>query len=328
MPTREQVLALLESTGDYRAVGQSLGVPPGKAFLIATGIPADGGDAITAEDLDRAGAIEGSTQDLAYGSSAPENPTSKDHVLEWMRGIAFSDSEMQRAALARDADPGEVVDPEETDVATVLTRDHDQVTNMLKQLKTIPGVSTGGTEVHLSRRASLVDLVTMSLSRHEASEEEHFWPMVRSLLSNGDDVAGYALAQEQEGKDILTDLGEAHASEDEFDQLVVKLDTACRRHVAFEDQVLLRIVETVPVEERRSLGKKILKGKRRAPTRPHRHAPTGSAPVVRMAGATAAVVDRVRDVVGDRPADRKGKASQDVQRARRAKEETEEGQGR
>ena len=39
MPTREQVRGLLDSGLDYEAAGRRLGIPPGQAYLIATGAP-------------------------------------------------------------------------------------------------------------------------------------------------------------------------------------------------------------------------------------------------------------------------------------------------
>ena len=45
MPTRAQVLELLDAGHSYQTVGRALRIPPGQAFMIATGLPADGSDA-------------------------------------------------------------------------------------------------------------------------------------------------------------------------------------------------------------------------------------------------------------------------------------------
>jgi hypothetical protein len=47
VPTREHVRKLLDDGLDYAAAAQRLGIPPGQAYMIATGLPADGGDTIT-----------------------------------------------------------------------------------------------------------------------------------------------------------------------------------------------------------------------------------------------------------------------------------------
>lgn len=43
MPTREQVLRQVEQGRTYEEIAVDLGVRAGQAYLIATGIPADGG---------------------------------------------------------------------------------------------------------------------------------------------------------------------------------------------------------------------------------------------------------------------------------------------
>lgn len=318
MPTREQVLALYQTSRDYDEVGRALGIWPGQAYLVATGLPADGGDSFPPDALERPGALSTSTQHLVYRDVAAENPTTKEHVHHWIKGLVARDLPMQRAAEGRDAAPGEVEEPEETDVTTVLTRDHDQVLAMMKQLKTIPGTTSGGSPVHLSRRKSLVDMVTVALSQHEAAEQETFWPVVRDVLVEGDAITDEALDQEQAGKDLLHRLSQLEPSDSQFDELVVELDTASRRHVALEDKVLLTLRLGTGEDERRQLGERFRRARQHAPTRPHPHAPKSPVVAVKAAGAAAAAMDKVRDAVGERPAERRGRATQDIERSEEA----------
>lgn len=98
-----------------------------------------------------------------------------------------------------------------------------------------------------------------------------------------------------------------------FDDLVEQLSAACRTHVAFEEQVFLRLRDEVPVEELRRLGEKVDAARRHGPTRPHPHAPA-TPPAVGIAGASGAAMDRVRDALGHRPADRRGQPSGEAER--------------
>jgi hypothetical protein len=50
VPTIEQVRQLLEQGLDYSEIAYRLGVPPGQAYLIGTGMPADGGDTYSAAE--------------------------------------------------------------------------------------------------------------------------------------------------------------------------------------------------------------------------------------------------------------------------------------
>jgi hypothetical protein len=65
---------MYQECGDYRAAGQALGVPAGQAYLVATGLPADGSDTFTPQELDRPGVLPGSTQQLVHESVPSGNP--------------------------------------------------------------------------------------------------------------------------------------------------------------------------------------------------------------------------------------------------------------
>lgn len=99
MPTREQVLAVLQDHGgDYGAAARALGIWPGQAYLIATGMPADGSDAYTEEELRRPGALGTSTQHLVSRHSPPQNPTRNPEVHRWVRSRVEADPAMRAAA--------------------------------------------------------------------------------------------------------------------------------------------------------------------------------------------------------------------------------------
>ena len=324
MPTRDQILKLHFGGVDYPAIAERLGITAGQAYLIATGVPADGGDTLAPEDLRRPGLLRGSTQHLV--NPAPENPTKKQSVLDWIKERARHDTQMRQAAATRDAQPGEINDPDDVrEVTTVLTRDHNQVKALLEQLSALPGHRKGGSATQMSRRKSIVDVITVALSKHESVEQEYLWPAVRDALKDGDQLAEAALGQEQEGKDTLTALGRLDPNTDEFDELVEQLVLQARKHVAFEDVVFLKLRETMPADDREQLGSKLRTAERVAPTRPHSHAPKQPAAAVKAAGAAAAALDKVRDAAGNRPAKRQGKGADEADNSDRPDETNEPG---
>lgn len=266
MPTREQALSAYREREDYRAAGRTLGVPAGQAYLVATGLPADGGDTFPPGEPDRPGVLPGSTQHLACESVTLVNPTVQPGIRDWVKQRAAMDTPMQAAARARDPAPGEPADPQLTDIAMLLSRQHDQVTAMLKQLKTIPGVTMGGSERHQARRASIVSMIAEAMSRHEAAEEKHFWPWVGAVLADGAELAAAASGQEQQGRHILTALGQTAPSAERFDQLAEELDKAARTHVAFEDRVLLALTAATSEQDRAAAGQRFLRSYARART--------------------------------------------------------------
>jgi Hemerythrin HHE cation binding domain len=255
--TREQVLAALGSDLDYESAARGLAIPAGSAYLTATGLPADGSDDLP-EDVDqRAGVISPSTQHLVYGVAL--GPLSQPEVHEWLKVLVSTDDQMQHAAKVRDptARSRPATDADTTDSAaieTVITRDHDRVSGLFTELRALPRASGDSSETHRSRRQSITELIVTTLSSHEASEAEIFWPAVRTALADGDALADEGLDQEQRRQGLLAELAKSSADGSSFDELCVTLETATRRHVAFEDQVLLRLRDALGEDERRSLG--------------------------------------------------------------------------
>lgn len=308
MPTREQAQRAYQQHGDYGTAAGDLGIPPGQAYLVATGLPADGGNDPAADAEHRTGALPGSTQHLVYARRSAASPAPRPQVLEWLKNRAAADAPMQAAARARDAAPGAPAQ-DDTDIVSVLTRQHDRVTALLQQVKALPGVTKGGSPARQAERASIIDMITIALSEHEAAEEEHFWPWVRSVLGDGDDLARTAAGQEQEGKDLLAALGKAKASEERFDELAEELDKACRKHVAFEDRVLLRLRAAASKQDREAAGARFLRAQRHAPARPHPHVPVGPEVAVQAAGTAGAETDRAQDKAEGRPVKRRSRAA-------------------
>jgi hypothetical protein len=101
MPTREQVLGYVDGGCSYAEAGDRLGISPGLAYLIATGVPADGSDTLTDQQLADPHVMPGSSQHLSNPQPAA-NPTRDERVLEWVKQRAQCDSQMQAAAAARD----------------------------------------------------------------------------------------------------------------------------------------------------------------------------------------------------------------------------------
>lgn len=279
MPTREQVRGLLDGGLDYEGAGRRLGIPPGQAYLIATGVAADGSDTITDADAQRPGYLR-SSQHLA--NPPHENPTVKESVAAWLKARAAADEQMRTALRARTAEPPE---QEETsrDAITVLGRQHGQVRYLLKQLQALPSHTAGGSPEQMSARKSTVDVLTARLSAHQTIEEEHFWPAVREALPDGDRYADKALEQEQQGKDTLTELGRLDPGTREFDELLGRLAAQLRKHVAFQDMVFLKAREAIPQDGLDRLGEKLLSAMKTAPARPRKHAPQRSGAAVKAA---------------------------------------------
>jgi hemerythrin-like domain-containing protein len=180
-----------------------------------------------------------------------------------------------------------------SDVFEVLKSDHEEVKAMLTSLETRPVGS-------LEERKKLTEQVIIEESKHEALEEQHFWPAVRDLGDEGAQVAETAINQEQEAKQVLAELDKLDPSDADFERLLTSFIAAAREHIAFEEDRAWPILRArISPAEARELGEKIAKGKATAPTRPHPHTPPREG-VLKAAGPVAAATDKLRDAATGR----------------------------
>ena len=151
------------------------------------------------------------------------------------------------------------------DVFSVLSKDHDEVKNMLASLEK----KRGGSGRPAQRRKMVDELITEE-SRHEAVEEMYFWPAVRDKLPDGNKLADKATGQEQEAKEVLDKLDKLGADDPQFEELLGEFIKSGREHIQFEEtQVWPDMRKALSKKEASDLGTKLQEAKKTAPTRPH-----------------------------------------------------------
>jgi hemerythrin-like domain-containing protein len=186
------------------------------------------------------------------------------------------------------------------DVFEVLSADHAEVKQMLSALENSPGSAEGATKEVLAARKQVAEQLVIGSSRHEAAEEQYFWPAVRGQLGDGNSLADQAIGQESEAKEVLAEIDKLDVSDPQFDRLIAELIPAGRRHIEFEEtQVWPSLRQALSPQQAQELGEKIQKAKQMGPTRPHPHTPS-SPGVLKTAGPAVAAVDRLRDAVSGR----------------------------
>jgi hemerythrin-like domain-containing protein len=186
------------------------------------------------------------------------------------------------------------------DVFEVLGADHAEVKSLLSALEDSPGQAAGADERVLAARRAVAEQLIIASSRHEAAEEQYFWPAVRETLGNGNELADTAVAQETEAKELLAQIGKAGPGDAELDQLIAQFIPAGRAHIDFEEtRVWPSLREALSPARARELGEKIETAEDHGPTRPHPHTPP-AAGLLKAAGPAVAAIDKLRDVVTGR----------------------------
>jgi hemerythrin-like domain-containing protein len=184
------------------------------------------------------------------------------------------------------------------DALTFLREDHESVLGMLEVLEGAPS----GAGAHASGLDTMVTNLVIAESKHEAIEEQFFWPAVRRALDNGDELADKAVEQESAGKVLLQRLEDSKPGEPEYQSALQEFIALGREHIEFEQrEVWPRLEAVMSREELDELGTKLETAKKVAPTRPHPDTP--SDPLVQKTmGTGTAMVDRLRDAVSGRVA--------------------------
>lgn len=180
---------------------------------------------------------------------------------------------------------------EATDMVSVLIRDHEEVRHLLHQIETAADAPT---------RRRLADQVTAAIVRHSVAEEMHLYPAARQALPDGDRLADTEIREHAEVETLLKRWERLAADDPEFLRVFRELCQAVLHHVQEEEGTLLpRLQQHLTAPQMDELGEKIMKAKRRAPTRPHPSAPDRP-PMDRVLGPSIGVVDRIRDKLSGR----------------------------
>ncbi len=193
------------------------------------------------------------------------------------------------------------------DALTVLAEDHREVLEMLNQLSGGAGEPEGGSR----ERKAIAEQVAIAESKHEAVEELVFWPVVRSRLEHGEELARRALEQEETEKELLHDLDRITGEDAEFSSLVHRLRDAVQDHISFEEsQVWPKLRLALTEAELDEMGRRMEAARRIAPTRPHPKTPSDPR-LLAAVGPAVGALDRVRDLLTGR-----GKGQQGAGRRR------------
>ena len=116
---------------------------------------------------------------------------------------------------------------------SALIRNYDW--DMLTVLGETPGQSARAAGEVLNARKQLAEQLVIESSRHEAAEEQYFWPAVRERLGDRDQLADEGIGQESEAKEVLAKIDKLEPSDPEFDRLIAEFIPAARRHIEFKE---------------------------------------------------------------------------------------------
>lgn len=244
--SRVTVLERLTAGRSYAQIGRDLGIAPGLAYLVATGLPADGSPPIGHRPTPMGWLPQGGTH-LANPPVA--DPTGEPGLVDWVSARAAADPTM--AAAAQGEEPAAGPGTGDDDVVAVVRAEHHAIRRLVAELC---GVPARGSHHEARHRASVTERLGQQLSAHEAAEAHRLWPAVRDGVPNGPALAGHARSQERRTDELLHRLSRLPADASERLALTDELLDALRAHLAFEDSVLLAVEQAIGPQQRRAIG--------------------------------------------------------------------------
>ncbi|GAA2518382.1 hemerythrin domain-containing protein [Pilimelia columellifera] len=172
------------------------------------------------------------------------------------------------------------------DVIDVLTHDHEEVTALIGNIKTVTDPMV---------RRDLTDTAISEIVRHAVAEEMYVYPVMRSYLANGEEAVAHDIEEHQEIEETLVRLEDADVSGVDFEAALSQLDRLLAEHVKDEEnRQFPELRRSIPLEQLVELAEKVERAKKLAPTRPHPGAPNSEV-FHKLVGPGVGLVDRLRD---------------------------------
>ncbi len=101
----------------------------------------------------------------------------------------------------------------------------------------------------------MVANLVIAESRHEAIEQEVFWPIVRDAVTGGDELADTAISQEMDGEKLLDTIEHGSAGDEDYESALREFLSAAREHIEYEqNQVWPLVTEAVSASDLEDAG--------------------------------------------------------------------------
>jgi hypothetical protein len=138
------------------------------------------------------------------------------------------------------------------------------------------------------------------LALHETAEEEIVHPLARRAIVHGEAVIVARLAEEKEAKTILAELETLPADSPEFDRLARELQVRVVAHAESEErEEFVRLVAVLDAQTLTRMRRAAKLAETLGPTRPHPGIESATANL--LVGPFAAMIDRARDALSEKP---------------------------
>jgi hemerythrin superfamily protein len=165
---------------------------------------------------------------------------------------------------------------------------HQQVEKLLDAVQTNTGEA----------RQQSFDELRELLAVHEAAEELILRPVTRRSVEGGKEIADARIAEENEAKEVLSELEKLDVSSQEFTTMFESFAADVLKHANNEETYEFpKVRESQDADALAKLEKALETAEKMAPTHPHPSARSTAATAV--LGPFAALLDKARDTISE-----------------------------
>jgi iron-sulfur cluster repair protein YtfE (RIC family) len=152
---------------------------------------------------------------------------------------------------------------EHDDVIAVLTRDHRHVQALFDEMDETRN-SAGP-----KQRKAQTDRVTTELARHSTAEEQFLYPVVRTTVVGGGELADREIREHAQLEQSLKELESMPAGDTSFEPALQHLNELVEAHIAEQEQILFpRLQAVCSAEDLVEIGEIVVADQKAAPARP------------------------------------------------------------
>jgi hemerythrin superfamily protein len=181
-------------------------------------------------------------------------------------------------------------------MGTMIGTAQDVISFLKQQHKEVKALFSAVTSARGEERAKAFYELRRLLAVHETAEEEIVHPAARRELPDGEAIIEARLREENEAKQMLTELENLDVDSNEFSTKLTALEKDVIAHAESEErEEFARLGAKMEPERLERMRKAVELAEAVAPTRPH--AGIESAVANLFAGPFASMMDRVRDEV-------------------------------
>jgi hypothetical protein len=177
---------------------------------------------------------------------------------------------------------------------TVLSRQHDELLRLVREVESLPRISLDATGPDLRRLQGLMNELRRCFVVHERMKERYLWPVLRREWPDGDVISRAARGGKRHVEERFVKFRWLSERDPDANQVIDRILAGVEGHIGLESHLLGRMSRSLPSQVLEEIGAKLAGRQFLVPTRPHPDMPA-SPLAAAVAGPVLGLLDRATE---------------------------------